>query len=100
MSVTTVRRAILAVTLLVCVLAPSTASASPRHDRLEAGIVRAMNKYRAGYGLPALHSSRAFARAADAHSAAMLRTNVLAHGAFASRVRRYTHAQGVGENLA
>jgi uncharacterized protein YkwD len=86
--------------LLVCFALPSRASASTRHDRLEAGIVRAMNHVRASYGLPSLRANARLARAADAHSASMLRRNVMSHGAFTSRVRRYVRARRVGENLA
>src|SRR5690349_764854 len=101
MSVTVlVRRGLAAACLLVCLLVPSTASASARHDRLEAGIVRAINHVRSSYGLPALHSSSGLARAADAHSASMLRRNVMSHGSFSSRVRRYVRLRRIGENLA
>ena len=100
MSFTLVRRASLAATM-VCVLAPaSEAHASARTDRLEAGIVRAMNEFRAQHGVPKLRTVRGFARAADAHSAKMLRENRLAHGAVGKRVRRYVRARRVGENLA
>jgi uncharacterized protein YkwD len=100
MSVTTVRRALLAACIVACVLQPSAASASTRHDATEAGIVRAMNAVRAHYGLPALRVSSALARAADAHSASMVRSNSLSHGAMGSRLRRYTRARRLGENLA
>jgi uncharacterized protein YkwD len=101
MSVFALRRCLAAACCsLVCVLMPSTASASSRHNRLEANVVRAMNSVRASYRLPALRSSYGLARAADAHSASMLRRNVMTHGAFASRVRRYVRARQVGENLA
>src|SRR3954451_14041223 len=69
MSLTAVRRALLAAFMLICVVSPSPASASAPHDRLEAGIVHEMNKVRAANGLPKLHSSGGLARAADAHSA-------------------------------
>jgi uncharacterized protein YkwD len=100
MSVTAVWRALLAALLVVCVLAPSSASASARLDRTEAGIVREMNKVRASHNLPRLRTNSGLARAADAHSATMLRTNSLEHGAFDQRVRRYVRFQRVGENLA
>ena len=90
MSVTSLRRAMLGACLIVCVLSPgAVAEASARTDRLEAGIVRAMNDYRAKHGLPKLRQQRGFARAADAHSAAMLRQNTLKHGNYSQRVRRY-----------
>jgi uncharacterized protein YkwD len=88
--------------LSVCVLSPgAVAQASARTDRLEAGILRAMNEYRAQHGLPKLRQQRGFARAADAHSAAMLRQNTLEHGNYTKRVRRYVRrVSRIGENLA
>ncbi len=102
MSVTSVRRALLAVFMVICVLAPgAVAQASPRTNSVEAGIVRAMNDFRAQHGLPKLRQQLGFARAADAHSAKMLRENKLAHGAYGKRVRRYVRrVKRVGENLA
>ncbi|MBE2316785.1 CAP domain-containing protein [Solirubrobacter sp. CPCC 204708] len=102
MSVTSVRRALLVVCLIVCVSAPgAVARASARTDSLEAGIVRAMNQFRAQHGLPQLRQQLGFARAADVHSARMLRENRLAHGAYGKRVRRYVRRVArVGENLA
>jgi uncharacterized protein YkwD len=100
MSVTALRRALLAACLIVCVLPCARAAASARQDRTETRIVRAMNNVRAGYGLPRLHSSHRLARAADAHSADMARTKTLSHGSFASRVRRYVDSRLIGENLA
>lgn len=102
MSVTYVRRALLAGLTLICVLTPAaTAQASPRTNSLEAGIVRAMNDFRAQHGLPKLRQQLGFARAADVHSAKMLRDNKLAHGAYGKRVRRYVRrVRRVGENLA
>src|SRR4051812_45311854 len=100
MSVNAVWRALLAATIVVCVLEPSAASASSRHDATEAAIVKAMNGVRAQYGLAALRTNAGLTRAADAHSASMLRSRTLSHGAFSQRVRRYVHARRVGENLA
>ena len=101
MSVTALRRGLApACCLLVCALMPSSAVASARHDRIEARIVSAMNKVRATYGLPALRVNGGLARAADAHSRTMLRRNVMSHGAFGARVRRYVRVRKVGENLA
>ena len=101
MSVTApVRRGLAVACLLVCLSLPSSASASARHNRLEAGIVRAMNQARASNGLPSQRPNYGLARAADAHSASMLRRNVMSHGAFSSRVRRYVRVRRVGENLA
>src|SRR5690349_1823231 len=96
MSVSAVRRLVVVAFMLVCAVLPSTASA----DATESGIVHAINRYRAQYGLPALSTSRGLSRAADAHSASMLRRNVLSHGAFSARVRHYVRVRRVGENLA
>jgi len=100
MSVTTVLRAMLAALLIGCVAAPASASASARHDRTEAAIIRAMNSVRASHGLPALRVNRGLARAADAHSATMARTGTVTHGSYSRRVRRYVRTRHVGENLA
>jgi uncharacterized protein YkwD len=101
MSVIAMRRLVIAVCMFVCALAPATASAtSSRNDATEAGILQAMNRYRVQNGLPGLVSSRGLHRAADAHSASMLRRNVMSHGAFGARVRHYVHVQRAGENLA
>lgn len=102
MFVTSVRRALLAALTLICVLAPgAVVQASPRTNSLEAGIVRAMNDFRAQHGLPKLRQQLGFARAADVHSAKMLRDNKLAHGQYGKRVRRYVRRVArVGENLA
>jgi uncharacterized protein YkwD len=86
--------------LIACLGAPSSASASSRHDATEASIIRAMNGVRANHGLPRLHTSRGLARAADAHSATMQRSNTIGHGAYSRRIRRYVRTKGVGENLA
>ena len=100
MSVCAGRRALLAVLSMLCVLPCASASASARHDRTEAGIVRAMNKIRTQYNLPRLHVNGGLARAADVHSATMARNRVLAHGDTYRRVRRYVRTRKVGENLA
>jgi uncharacterized protein YkwD len=100
MSVTTVRRLSLAVLLIMCLVVPSHASASARHDATEAGIIHALNNARASYGLPRLHTSAGLAKAADAHSRTMRRSNSIGHGDYSRRVRRYVRTRKVGENLA
>jgi uncharacterized protein YkwD len=100
MSVTSVRRVLLAALLVACLGAPTSALASSRHDSTESSIIRAMNGVRASYGLPRLHTSRGLARAADAHSATMQRSNSLGHGSYSSRIRRYVRTRRVGENVA
>ncbi len=100
MSVTSIRRVLLAALLIACTGAPSSALASTRHDATEASIIRALNGVRATYGLPRLHTSRGLAKAADIHSATMQRTNSIGHGAYTQRVRRYVRTKKVGENVA
>jgi uncharacterized protein YkwD len=87
-------------TLLFVASAPAANAAGPRLDRGERAIVRAINRTRSHYGLRHLHAGRRLARAADAHSRSMLRSNVFAHGSFSSRVRRYASFKRVGETLA
>lgn len=95
-SVTYVRRW-LAPALVTAVL---VLPAGARADSTERSIVHAMNAVRAANHLPVLRSSSRLARAADAHSASMLRSRVLTHGSFSRRLRRYVHSRKVGENLA
>ena len=100
MSVTSMWRALLAALLIACAGAPSSALASSRHDATEASIIHALNGVRSTYGLPRLHTSRGLAKAADAHSATMQRTNSIGHGDYSRRIRRYVRSRKVGENLA
>jgi uncharacterized protein YkwD len=100
LSVSAVRRVLLAALLIVCIQPPAGASASARHDRTEAGIVRAINKIRAQYHLPRLRINSGLGRAADVHSAAMARSGRVVHGEYYRRVRRYVRSRHVGENLA
>jgi uncharacterized protein YkwD len=94
-------RGMVAALLLVIVAMPcAAASASPRVDRTEATIVRALNHVRAQYHLAPLRLNAKLARAADAHSAQMARTGQITHGAMGSRLRHYTHAHAIGEALA
>jgi uncharacterized protein YkwD len=85
--------------LIVIVVMPVSA-ASARQDRTESAILRAMNHVRARHRLPQLRVNGALARAADAHSAAMLRSGQFSHGAMSARLRRYTRSRAIGENLA
>ena len=96
MSVCSLRRLVVAAFMLACVVMPSAA----RADATEAGIVHAVNAFRAQNGLPALSTSHGLHRAASAHSSSMLRHNVMSHGAFSARVRHYVRVRRVGENLA
>ena len=93
-------RGLVAAWLIAIVIVPTSASASARQDRTEAAILRSMNHVRARHHLPRLHVNRALARAADAHSAAMLRSGQFSHGAMSARLRRYTRSRSIGENLA
>jgi uncharacterized protein YkwD len=80
--------------------APAAQAGGPRIDRGERAVIRSINRVRASYGLRRLRPNRRLARAADAHTRNMLRANFFAHGSFAQRVRRYTHARRVGETIA
>ena len=84
---------------------PAASAATPRMDRLEHAIVRAIDRHRARAGLRAMRPSASLARAADHHSREMLAGDYFAHssrngGSFATRIRRYTRARTVGETLA
>jgi uncharacterized protein YkwD len=93
-------RGLVAALLVVIVVVPNSASAAARQDRTEAAILRAMNAVRARHHLPRLHVKLALAKAADAHSAAMLRSGTFSHGAVNARLRRYTRSRSIGETLA
>ena len=80
-------------------LALPIAAAGARSRRPAAAIERAIDHARARHGLRALRHSRALARVAGAHSHAMLRANVLTHGAFVARVRPAAHTRTIGEAL-
>lgn len=80
--------------------APAAQAGSPRLDRGERAVIRAINRARASHGLRRLLTGRRLARAADAHSRNMLRANVFAHGAFSQRVRRYVRYRSIGETIA
>jgi uncharacterized protein YkwD len=81
--------------------APRAARAgSPRIDRGERTVIRAINRARSAHGLRKLRANRRLARAADTHTRNMLRANFFAHGAFAQRVRRYAHFRAIGETIA
>src|SRR6478752_6095376 len=81
------------------------ASGSPRLDRTERSVIRAINHQRAAYGLGRLRDSGALNRAADFHSAEMAYGNYFAHtsrdgASMAARVRHYANRRRVGETLA
>ena len=80
--------------------APAAQAGSPRIDRGERTVIRAINRARAAHGLRGLRANRRLARAADSHSRDMLRSDFFSHGAFAQRVRRYASFRRIGETIA
>jgi uncharacterized protein YkwD len=105
------RTALLACGAVICCCAvlawqPGSAHAkSAGLDGTERKVVKLVNRIRARHGLKRLKSSRALARAANDHTGDILRTDVLSHCSsdgtpMATRVRRYTGADWVGENIA
>lgn len=96
--------AVLGLSLFV-VSAPSAVAAGPRLSRTELSVVRSIDARRAARGLHALRPSRALSRAADYHSHEMLASDYFAHSSadgasFASRLRHFTRARRLGEDLA
>ncbi len=94
------------VCLVLPVFRPTAAGASgARLDRAERKVVRLVNQIRARHGLRRLRASRALARAAVDHSGDMVRRNFFGHASsdgtpMPSRVKHFTSAHWVGENLA
>ena len=90
----------------VLALQPAQATADRvRLDRAERKVVRIVNRIRRRHGLRRLRASRSLARAATAHSGDMLRRDFLGHHSsdgtpMSMRVRRYTRARWIGENIA
>jgi uncharacterized protein YkwD len=81
------------------------AGGSPRLDRAERGVIRAINRQRAAAGLGKVRASSRLNRAADFHSREMLFGNYFAHPSLNGspmqrRVRSYSHSRAVGETLA
>jgi uncharacterized protein YkwD len=91
-------------TLLVLAAALSLAlptAAAAGLTRSESTLLHQMNRARAEYGLGPLRFDRHLERAARAHSRAMLREDVFAHGAFGSRMLQFDVTGSLaGENLA
>ena len=84
-------------------IAPARAEAGI--TRAERTLIRRVNDMRADHGLGPLRASSALNRAADSHSRDMLQHDFFDHTSsdgtpFYSRIRRYTDARMVGENLA
>jgi uncharacterized protein YkwD len=91
-------------TLMLVPAAPA-AAAGPRLGKTERAIVRTIDRKRAGYGLRAVRPSLPLSRAADLHSADMLRANYFAHSSsngtsFSARIHHYVRVARVGETLA
>ena len=86
--------------LLCATAAPAAQAGGPRLDAGERAVVRAINRARAHHGLRRLHGGRRLSRAADVHTRHMLAANFFAHGAFATRVRRFVGYRRIGETLA
>jgi uncharacterized protein YkwD len=95
-------------TLAVAAALPAVASAasgSPRLDRAERSLLRAINIQRAANGLHRLRIAKKLNRAADYHSREMLYGNYFAHPSLngspmENRVRRFKRSRRVGETLA
>jgi uncharacterized protein YkwD len=106
------RTALLACGAVICCCAvlvwnPSAAHArsSSGLDRTERRVIKLVNRIRASHGLRRLKASRTLAHAASDHTGDMLRADYLSHSSsdgtpMATRVRRYTGARWVGENIA
>jgi uncharacterized protein YkwD len=88
------------VVLSFATAAPAAQAASARIDGGERAVVRAINRARHAHGLRGLRSHRRLARAADAHTRSMLRSDYFSHGAFSSRLRRYVSFRRIGETIA
>jgi uncharacterized protein YkwD len=94
-------RGLVAVLVITLVIAVTPVRADgPRLDRGEAAVVRAINRVRARHHLPRLRPNVHLDRAADLHSAQILRAGRFAHGAVVARVHHFLHSQAVGETLA
>jgi uncharacterized protein YkwD len=98
------------VLLIVAVLAAALAAPAPAHagarlNGAERAVIRHVNDVRAAHGLAPVRASRALNRAAEHHSRDMLRRDFFDHTSsdgtpFDRRIRRYTDAHEVGENIA
>jgi uncharacterized protein YkwD len=83
----------------------SAGGVSPRLDRAERGLIRAINHRRAVAGLRTVRASRRLNRAADYHSSEMAYGNYFSHASrdgrpMELRVRSFTRSSAVGETLA
>jgi uncharacterized protein YkwD len=105
------RTALLACGAVICccaVLAWQPGAAHAKNaglDRTERKVVKLVNRIRSHHGLRRLRASRTLAHAASDHTGDMLSADYLSHNSadgttMATRVRRYTGARWVGENIA
>src|SRR3954454_15296117 len=75
--------------LVVALTLVLPAAAAARLTRAEASLLHEMNRVRTAHGLRPLVVDPRLERAANAHTREMLRSNVFAHGAFASRMLQF-----------
>ena len=105
------RRTLLACGVVICCCAvlawqPARASADQgKLDQTERKVIRIVNRIRSHHGLRRLKASRRLARAASRHTGDMLARDFLSHASsdgtgMAQRLRRYTRANWIGENIA
>lgn len=97
-------RSIFAVLTVLAVTA-DPAGAKPRLGGTERAVITHVNAIRSDHGLAPVRAAASLNRAADAHSADMLRNDFFAHESsngmsFDARIRRYHRAGMLGENLA
>ena len=86
--------------VLFALLLGSTASAASL-STTEESLIQAVNEARAANGVSPLRVDHALVRAARAHTETMLRTDVLSHGSFGSRLDSFgARGPRFGENLA
>jgi uncharacterized protein YkwD len=95
----------LAAVLVTTLTAAPAADARPSLNGFEREVIRGLNDARAAHGLAPLRAHRGLDRAADRHSADMLRADFFDHPSsdgtpFDRRVRRFVDANKVGETLA
>jgi uncharacterized protein YkwD len=86
-----------------CAAAPARAGAAL--DGAERAVIRHVNDVRAAHGLGPVQASGALSAAAEHHSRDMLQRDFFDHTSsdgtpFHHRIRRYTDAHAVGENIA
>jgi len=90
---------------LPAVMPAAAEASSARLDRAERKVIRLVNQIRTRHGLRRLKASRALSRAAGGHSSDMVRRDFFGHASsngtpMNRRVKTYTRARWVGENLA